>query len=305
MSKRLAIFVSTNNNYFAGCCVALTSFFKNNAWFKGDVIVLVDDLKPEYCDLLTQTFPRLIITQPAPELVAQASVLSEKITRLKTRAKIFYNFHVFTLRGYSRVLKIDADMLFRGPVRSLFELDSTISACSAWPAFAGKSRSKLDYSLVDKGEPDAFSNWINAGLYSVSESALTDDIFESLLAFMSVDFLKGQVSNHTDQLGINTFFQEKIELLPATYNYLLPYEDAIVETGGICAEEALVWHFIGNQKPWNLTINSESSVSPSTSLKVQKEWFSFFVSYNERVVREKHLRKAHKKLKQKIAFKSS
>ena len=286
-TNKLAIFISTSDTFFAGTCVALSSFLNNNAWFNGDIVVVSDDLSIDQAQFLNENFENLRLLEVEPRLMSQTQILKEEFPRLGNRARIFYNLQVFCLNqlnaadslpAYDRVLKIDADMLFRGDIENLFELTSDIAASPSRLMYLGKSRSKNDLSVVSNDEPSAFAYWTSAGLYSVSGKCLNEDNYSQLLNYMSIEFWGNQKSNHTDQLGINILFDGRIEVLSPTHNYLLPHEKIIQERTGISAKEALVWHFVGKDKPWLLNRISEVKKQSAFALHAQQQWLK---TYNE------------------------
>lgn len=297
MTERFAVFLSTNDDYFAGCCVALASFVEHNAWFQGDIIVLSDGLSDEQHYLLEHCFLNLSVVKADPVIVEKAHVLSQGVERIKTRVNIFYNFHLFTLRGYKRVLKIDADMLFRGDVRPLFNGQSALAACAALPMYNNQSRNMIDFAIVDKGRETAFPLWINAGLYAVAGNQLTDNTFNSLMEFMEPAFWRNQVTNHTDQLGINAFFNGRIELLPPTYNYLLGHEKLIRSVTNLTSSAALVWHYVGNAKPWRFGLSLANPAAALNELKCKQEWLDCYFRFAQKSIQKASLVDAHLRLK--------
>lgn len=293
MSQPVAIFVSVNDRYFSGACVAIQSFLNSNEWFNGDIVVLSDKLSEEHLSLLSTLFKNLVVVTPDELLTKKVKVLSDQFKRLGQRAKIFYNLHVFTLNQYQRILKIDADMLFRKSLRPLFESDAVFAACPAWPMYLNQSRSRTDYALVEKDHSDALTFWVNAGLYSVSGSELTQTNYQSLLDYVTPDFWSSQVTNHTDQLCINAHFQDKITLLTPSYNFLLSHENIIRRERGITMEDAAVWHYAGPQKPWELDLKYSLKTNHRTFIKAQQEWQQVYNKLQRNIVQQLHLKQAH------------
>jgi len=279
MNKQYALFTSTSDEFFAGTCVALYSFIKHNPWFDSDIIVVSEDLSDDRKATLEASFARLKVHAVDQRLIKQAANLRSAFPALGNRTRIFYNLHAFCLHHYDRVLKIDSDMLFRGSLQELFELDSDFAACHAMTYYLGKSRHKDNLSLLNIDHPDALPTWVNAGLYSVSNKYLNDATFKQLMNYLSVDFWGRQQSNHTDQIAVNLTFSRKLEILSQRYNYFIPDQNAIKEKIGLSSGDALVWHYFGTDKPWKLN-NYLSRTNPAKEpLAAKREWINTYLGF--------------------------
>lgn len=252
--------------------MALYSFLQHNPWFDGDIILVSDDLKTVQARFLQENFNNLSIQPVNSDLKQAANRIGDALPNIGLRSRIFYNLQIFLQRGYKRLLKLDADMLFRSGIQPIFELESAIAGCPARLMYFQKSRARDNLEVVDINDSRALSFWMNAGMYSLCGKQTSQTLFDQLLLNLTPDFWRDQHSNHTDQILINLHYDGWIEPLSPSYNYLIPDAELIFHNSGVHANDAHVWHYNDAQKPWLLDNLAEEPKRSALLIKAQHEW---------------------------------
>jgi hypothetical protein len=150
----------------------------------------------------------------------------------------YLNTHALSLRGYRRVLVLDADLLVTGPLDPLWaETDDflVVPDCGERPWAAVSSRT---------GKPV-----LNSGVISIPGQALSvesQDHMDDLVRRASEPSCE-ILDRFADQKVWNLFLADQsLRLMPLNYNCNVKY---LVKYLGGCAEDLSVVHFAG-PKPW-------------------------------------------------------
>ena len=98
----------------------LDSFRRHNEWFDGDIIIIHDSLRPQSIAQLQNSFERVTMRKPGPDLNAQINSLVAAVPDIRSRRSRFLSLETFSLSGYDKILFCDSDLLFRGDVGDLF-----------------------------------------------------------------------------------------------------------------------------------------------------------------------------------------
>ena len=94
----------------------------------------------------------------------------------------------------------------------------------------------------------------NAGVMSVGEALLNGDVFRQLVAQIQPETFQNRLMRLADQIVLNFFFEGETQKIDARYNYNTTLaEDWIFAKDGVCATDALLVHYAGNKKPWDVT----------------------------------------------------
>ena len=236
--------------------VLLYSFLKYNPWFKGDVIVIQDDLPEANRTQLRRVAP-VRFREPDPRLRQRAKALSARLPDLPGVFQRFYSFEVFRLGGYARAVYLDSDICCVGDVSALFAGDAPLRACPDGFTYADRIRAEL---IGGDGESPApsirygrhFEASFNAGVVSIGADLLREETYGELLGMLDYDaWVALGASKFTDQMALNIQFANRFTPLEAIYNYMIFLEDYQKCLEGICFADARLLHFAGALKPWN------------------------------------------------------
>ena len=155
------------------------------------------------------------------------------------------------MTAYDRVLLCDTDLLFRGDVSALFEMESEVRACPDGANLPGKGRNADGFSIIDGNLPGALSATFNAGVMAFRRAALGEAVYQSFLAQLD-RFANGELTgDHRDQLIFNLLFRDRCSLLDVRYNFLVGFCALAEQATDADIATAAVLHFNGPFKPWN------------------------------------------------------
>jgi len=224
----------------------LFTFLKHNEWFKGDLLIIHDDLEPASQKELRKLFP--------VEFLEINQALRDKVKSLVTyypqignREKRFWSLQAFALNRYTQVLFLDSDTLCTGSLKSIFEQDYSFAACHDAISSKGLGRDRLSFASVAHPDGQAhYSATFNAGFMLFSPKQLGSNTFHDLLLLLNAETFKTVVTGHTDQFLLNKHFESKLSWLPSTYNHLIGKMDFEAEIN----DQVRIWHFIRHPKPW-------------------------------------------------------
>lgn len=239
-APRYALTTVADAAFARGAEVLLDSFLHHNAWFEGDLVVLTDDPAAPPLRRL-DAFPRLLRRPVGTALVRRLDALVAALPALAPRRARFHSLDAFALRGYDRVLYLDADVVCRGDVRPLFETDAALLACPDRSLHEGAARDARTYRKVAPATPGVLAAPFNAGVLSLGPALLDGAAHARLLEAVTPEVLAPVTSGHTDQYLLNRLFDDVVTLVDARYNHLstqTPRPDAVL------------LHVLGRPKPW-------------------------------------------------------
>jgi len=251
-SNLYAIATVTDNSFIRGTTVLLFSFFEQNPWFQGDIIIIENDLTEVNRKLLF-TFPNVKFKIVNKELQTRIKIVSYYKQRFQRIGKRFFTLEAFNLKEYHKVLFLDSDVLCRGSLLSLFKLrDAGLYAAPDNQFHHGEKRelfSFLPQSTFTFSSNKTFIESFNSGVMLINNSILPKLIYKDLLKLLNPIFFKPVVSGHSDQYLLNHYFLENVTFLSFKYNYLLNGKD-VLEKQNKYLKDAILIHFVGNNKPW-------------------------------------------------------
>lgn len=151
-----------------------------------------------------------------------------------------------------RVLYLDPDILIRGEISPLYEMDFSGKQVIAIEDYAVK------HMLTDKKEAIGFTKedtYVNSGVLLFNLKKMRED-------FVLDDFIRileqySEVVSFPDQDIINLYFKEDIKLAERIYNYNTGYGSM----GGMLMyilgwkreeQEPVIVHYMGKSKPWQV-----------------------------------------------------
>jgi lipopolysaccharide biosynthesis glycosyltransferase len=266
-NKRICICTVTSTDFIPGTLVLLHSFKIHNKWFDGDIVIISDKLSPEIKNQF-RIFPNVIFHEPGFEILLRIGHLCNAIPAMYQKRKRFYSLEAFQLSEYEQVLFFDSDMLVTGNIYELCQSNHSLMACSDVPnQNSGKVRDRNTFKRI---VPDArgdkakiLSKTFNAGFLAIANEHLNNKTYSELISLINSNTFISVQTHNTDQVILNLFFDEMVNLLPFTYNMILSKWPLLRTLQNIKYEDIKIMHFTGNYKPWLPgSVRKEFGISP-------------------------------------------
>ncbi len=181
-------------------------------------------------------YRNLEFVQPTPSWAAALPTTSLNQRRIGLLG--YLNTHALSLRGYRRVIVLDADLMVTGPIDPLWaETDHFMAVpdCGERPWAAVSPRTGMPV--------------LNSGVISIPGKALSDVLEARMeqLVRRAAEPACALLDCFADQKVWNLFLADQpLQLMPLNFNCNVKY---LVQFLGGCAEEISVVHFAG-PKPW-------------------------------------------------------
>lgn len=250
--KKIAIATVTDDNFIKGTLVLLHSFLEHNPWFKGDAIIIENNLTKTNKDLLS-TFPKVKFKLINKELLTRIQIVAHYTERFQRIGKRFFSLEAFNLRQYDKVLFLDSDILCCDSLYALFNLnDAGFYAAPDKQHYVGQKRelhSFLPQSMFPSASNEVFIKSFNSGVMLINNFLLPKIVYLELLKLLNPIFFSSSLSGHSDQYLLNHYFLENIRFLNYQYNYLINAKEDF-EKQNKYLEDALLIHFVEDNKPW-------------------------------------------------------
>lgn len=270
----------TSDGFVPGTLVMLHSFKRHNPEFRGDIVIIHDGLASEQRAIIERCIEDVQFLQVSAETKARAAEITTRRTDLAAREARFYSLELFRLRGYRKLLFVDSDVLFRGPVTELLQREEALLCCGEALYYSGGARRPGSLEAVDDptSSKDALlQNTFNTGFLVIDGSLLRDQHQAGLMALLDAERFQTIRARITDQAIFNLHFAGMQTLLSATYNYLLPYPGLIANKEKIALSEAKVLHYCSAAKPWDATRMLHSAIENPRMIKALQFWNDAFV----------------------------
>lgn len=272
-----ALVTVTNDKYIEGTEVLFHSFLHNNPGFRGDLIVIHDNLSKSLQERLTLLFPAKFIRVSA-ELKNQVNRLVESQSHYANRYERFWSLEAFNLAEYDSVLFMDSDTLCRKNLNQLFESSASFSAAPDRGFYEGLGRHIHTFEKIT--EPSQHAEYslqtFNAGVLFFRPKRLPKSTFTSLLELTSPEAFAQVTSGHTDQYVLNRHFHQQVSWLSSSYNFLMKGRTEHEELSR--PDEAHIWHYIRHPKPWKFKKLMKYSLTGKPDIASWKEWHQHYRS---------------------------
>lgn len=239
----------TTDSFIVGTLVTLYSFLKHNSWFKGEIVIICNELSEQNREYLRLVYDKIGFLQVGEELLSRVDEITGVFPEFRRKQARFFSLETFRLRNCERVLFLDSDLLFRASIADLFELEQPFIACGDGAFYTGRGR-RWGAGIEEEKEIRVLYETFNSGFFLVDRSLLTDKIYQGLLALVDSRIYKTPQMKLTDQIVLNLYFAGRQYIASGAYNYLLAHRDSIFEREKITLPEARVLHFNGLYKPW-------------------------------------------------------
>ena len=275
---KFALATVTSENYVQWSMVMIYSFLKSNPWFKGDIVVISNDLSEKSLSVLS-IFPSIIIEKPSEMLNQKLGQLCAELPGFCRLINNFLSVEVFRLNQYDKVLFLDSDMVVIKNVQELFHLPGNLYASLEW--FSGKGRRLSDFKISQQtGSGDNFiEKPVNTGMMVISGGLLQHHLYQRIIGFIQPEHWKNNTSLLTDQLIINKFFNGKFNIIDASYNFRPKNAEGIYKKEKIRLEDAKILHFMLKAKPWNLTEVFKTAGHKLDMLKGFEIWYNWYFDF--------------------------
>jgi lipopolysaccharide biosynthesis glycosyltransferase len=234
--------------------VLIYSFLKYNPWFKGELLIIADDLPDDHKCRLEKLAPVRVMS-PDPRLRESVDRLQAKEPRLKDIYRRLFSLEIFRLAEYDRVVYLDSDMYCSGDISELFSASNPLLACPDGFTYADQIRALLDGSdqiTATERYGKTFNSSFNAGVLSVGSELLGESTYTQLLNLLNYDVWQALgESIFTDQMALNIHFENNFTALDGKYNYVIFLEGYQKGMDNLSLLDARIVHFAGPIKPWN------------------------------------------------------
>lgn len=229
--------------FLFGTRVMLHSFLATNRWFSGDIVVLHNRLRPAEMKLLETSFANLSCRMTASLLSETLDRLVTAFPHLENRRDRFLSLDMLLDTNTMPSLFLDSDMVVRGDLSPLAEIDTVLVACPDATVLRGLRRDLQTMEEKKEGGGRTF----NAGmlLLRMSSPGLAKMMFERL----SPESWAAIRSDHTDQAVWNLLFAESVQLADRGYNFMVGHA-ALQPLAERQWHSLRVLHFNGQAKPW-------------------------------------------------------
>lgn len=277
-NHRIALVTVSSENYVQWSMVMIYSFLKSNPWFKGDLVIIGDDLSDQSIANLN-IFPGIIIEKPSVLLNEKLEQLCSDLPDFKSRIARFYSLEVFRLHDYDRILFLDSDMIVIKDVSELFQLPANLYASLEW--FSGKGRRISDFEISDPAciPGDFIEQPVNSGFLMMSRNFTHPDMYQSLVDSIGSSHWINSKTQLTDQLIINKFFNHRFCILDARYNYRPKNAAGIFRKEKVTFEDASIIHFILKAKPWNFNEALKPNTLKLEMIKAYELWYVWYFDF--------------------------
>ncbi len=239
-------------DFMPGVLVMLHSFLRHNIWFEGDVIILHDALSDADQAKLRDLSNKVKIREISPEMAQATQQLLQRRPEMAPRSSSFYKGDLLSQHTYDKVILSDSDIVYRASIENIIKKPDLLMACGDGAFYHAKLRSTFDYTINDDTHSPHLKSTFSAGFVVMDRKLCGALAFRAFLDCMA-QFTQTQfISGNTDQAIFNVMFDGVLTRLDCKYNYHLLHKDIIKAKTGKSFEDAIVLHFGGKAKPWNL-----------------------------------------------------
>ena len=246
----ICLATATTEHFAPGTLVTIGTFLEHHPDFEGDVVVFHDALPHECRDALSAAFERMRFESVSTELAERLAVLRAARPDMAPRLARLYSLEAFRLRGYRKVLYCDSDLLFRASVAELFASDRLLLCCHDGFGMRGMYRDAATFLPTASAGAGVLGNTFNTGFLLIDRRVTDGACHAALTAMVSPATWRRVATEHMDQFVLNHHFAGRQTPIGQTYNYSLTRASTIRAWTGLDAEDAKVWHFTGDVKPW-------------------------------------------------------
>jgi len=237
-------------SFVLGGLVLIHSFLRTNPWFRGDVVIIHDELSQEHMERFSALHEQLTFMQVSQELKSSLGNFKSQHPTIMGRLAQFFNFEIFRLQKYEKLLFCDSDMLFLDSVEELFGRPEPLIACGDGPHYRSNGRNRHTFDDAKETDDNPLRRTFNAGFMLFDRSVLNNESYQKFLSMLESDYWMTSGTRHTDQAAFNIIFEGSQTLVGGEYNYLLIHKKTQFQAEQQKYHEAKVLHYNGTIKPW-------------------------------------------------------
>ena len=287
-SINYAVVTICTPNFIPGTMVMIYSYLRYNEWFKGDFIILVDEVSEDMKEYFAY-LPRVKFHQVGNEILERAEAVTKQDKTGKIFKSHFYSLELFNISGYKKLFYVDSDMLILGSLLELFTINAPMICVGDSFFYKDQLRDSKTYSLATPKLLESKSNYwgdnFNAGLILFDASMATPENYKGLTEMIRTDGYSPQAMRLQDQMIQNIYFRGQYTLVSSKYNYRLGIAQQEYEKDQVRLEDAVVIHYTARKKPWlfrealSRSIHNKNYIKPF--LLWQQHWMDLLVQLNK------------------------
>ena len=250
---KVCLATATTADYLPGTLVTVGSFLKCHPDFDGDVVIIHDGLDERQRAALAALSDRVRFMSVSAELRERLARVGAALPGFAPILNHLHALEAYRLTGYRKLLLVDGDLLFRQPVRELFDAEDALLCCGDGMYLAGRRRDAVTYlPLGDSSPPPTgiLDRTFNDGFLLIAATLVGEGTYADLLSLVTPETWRDARTTHFKHFLHNRYFAGRQTLIGSTYNFLLRYADLITAREHITARDAKVLHFNLPSKPW-------------------------------------------------------
>ena len=250
---KVCLATATTADYLPGTLVTVGSFLKHHPDVDGDVVIIHDGLDERHQAYLAALSDRVRFVPVSAELRERLARVGAALPRFAPILNHLHAFEAYKLTGYRKLLLCDGDLLFRQPIRELFDAEDALLCCSDLAHLSGRRRDPSTFALLDDSAPSpcgVLDRTFNDGFLLIDAALTGEGTYAHLLSLVTPESWRGTATPHFKQFLHNRYFHGRHTLIGSTYNFVLRHADLVTAREGLTAADAKVLHFNLPVKPW-------------------------------------------------------
>ena len=252
MTARHCLVTISDDGFAAGTELLLFSFLRYNAWFRGDVVVLVGGALGDARRERLQALAPVRFAAPGGDLLDRVERLARAHPELAAAGPRFASLEAFGYDDYDRVVYVDSDAFVTGDIRPLFDNAAPLVACgdgSRYDAALGDAAGARAANRARYGV--ALDDTFNTGVLSIGRPLLARATRDELVAMIDpATWAHVETLGWTDQLILNRRYAGRATFVDGRYNYMPVLEARLRRVDGLAFSDARIVHMAGRDKPW-------------------------------------------------------
>ena len=252
--SKICFATATTADFLPGTLVTVGSFLKHHPDTDVDVVVIHDGLDERQRASLAALSDRVRFVSVSSELRERCARVGAALPRFAERLSEFHQLEAYRLTGYRKLLLCDGDLLFRQPIRELFDSQDALLCCGEFAYLSGRCLDAATFAPLDDpahaGPAGALDSTFNDGFLCIDASLTGEGCYADLLSMLTPESWRGSDTFHTKQFLQNRYFAGRQTLIGSTYNFVLRHAGLITAREGLTARDAKVLHFNLPVKPW-------------------------------------------------------
>jgi lipopolysaccharide biosynthesis glycosyltransferase len=280
-AQKIGLATVTSDDFLPGTLVMLSSFLRHNKWFRGDIIIIHQNLGDAALDLLADCFPNVIMHSISDALGRRLDQLADAVPSIESRKLQFGSLEILSFADQERIIFCDSDLLFLDSIEELMALPDPLICCGDGAFYRGNSRSGQDFSELPpiSGNSQALPESFNSGFMILGKALLSAENFHAILSMITADRWHSDATGHTDQMLFNILFAGKQRLVSPAYNFVLSHRKLIQQSREVLLQDAKVLHFTGPAKPWSLMEILDRVDDDAAMITAFQMWQAAFVDF--------------------------